>query len=268
MAGMELQSADQVWSRIAEHTQASPGLRGVVASDGDGTLWSGDVGEDLFHAFIERGRVCEPGLEALRREARDHGLSDAGTGTDVARRINDAYEHGRFPEERVFEIMAWCFAGWTRTEVAAFARETVEQRGVAARLHPEVMRVLERARHAGLEVVLVSASPVAIVDAAGALAGFDDAHVVAARSRYEGDVMLAEVERPIPYGHGKVENLRARIGQRPLLAAFGDNAFDVELLASARVGVAVRPKPRLRERAEKVPGLVELSPEAGQQRPG
>jgi phosphoserine phosphatase len=257
---MELQSPDRVWSRIAEAQEIGP--RGVVASDGDGTLWSGDVGEDLFHAFIERGRVCEPGLSALRREARDHGLSDAGTGTDVAQRINEAYEKGQFPEERVFEIMAWCFAGWTRGEVAAFARETVERRGVRGRLHHEVLAVLERARQAGLEVVLVSASPLAVVEAAGALAGFDEAHIVAARSRYDREIMMAEAIRPIPYGGGKVTNLLARIGQRPLLAAFGDNGFDVDMLASARVGVAVRPKPRLRERAEKVPGIVELSPDA------
>jgi phosphoserine phosphatase len=263
MAGMELQSADRIWARIVEHAGPDIGPRGVVASDGDGTLWSGDVGEDLFHAFVERGRVCEPGLQALRREARDHGLSDAGTGGDVARRINEAYEQGHFPEERVFEIMAWCFAGWTRAEVAAFARETVERRDVRGRLHPEVLPLLERARKAGLEVVLVSASPLAVVEAAGALAGFDGAHIIAARSRYEGEVMQAEVERPIPYAGGKVANLRARIGDRPLLAALGDNAFDVDMLASARVGVAVRPKPRLRERAEKVAGLVELAPGGG-----
>jgi phosphoserine phosphatase len=85
---------------------------------------------------------------------------------------------------------------------------------------------------------------------------------VAARPRYEGDVMLPEVDRPIPYGAGKVTRLDERIGpSRILFAAFGDNAFDVALLASARVGVAVRPKPRLRERAHEVPGLVELTPE-------
>lgn len=261
MTALPLQSADAVWSRIAPH--AKDALGPVVASDGDGTLWSGDVGEDLFHAFIERGRVCEPGLSALRREALEHAVSDAGTGTDVARRIDEAYEQGRFPEERMFEIMAWCFAGWTRAEATAFARETVERAGVKGRLHPEALRLLDRARQAGLEVVLVSASPLAVVEAAGALAGFDADHVVAARCRYEGDIVQAEVERPIPYAGGKVANLRARIGDRPLLAALGDNAFDVEMLASARVGVAVRPKPRLRERAPLVPGLVELAPEAG-----
>jgi phosphoserine phosphatase len=72
--------------------------------------------------------------------------------------------------------------------------------------------------------------------------------------------MVPEVERPIPYGAGKVKRLRDAIGHdRPLYASFGDNAFDVPLLAGAGVAVAVRPKPRLRARAAEVPGLVELA---------
>jgi phosphoserine phosphatase len=122
------------------------------------------------------------------------------------------------------------------------------------------MEVLERARRAGIEVVLVSASPVVIVLEAGSRFGFDEQTVVAAQPRYEGDVMLADVEAPIPYGSGKVSRLRERIGEtRSLLAAFGDNGFDVALLSSAAVPVAVRPKDRLRARAGEVPGLVELS---------
>ncbi len=254
---MELQTADEVWTRIEALVRAQPG--GVVATDGDGTLWSGDVGEDLFHAFLEQGRVEVPALEAIRREAREHRLSDAGTGQEVARRVYDAYREGHFPEERICELMTWCFAGWTRQEVQAFARAVVDGGGLAARLHGEVLEVLERARGEGVETVLVSASPVAVVVEAAARVGFAADRVVAAHPRFEGDVMTAEVHRPIPYAGGKVERLRERIGPgRTLYAAFGDNAFDVALLASAKVGVAVRPKPRLRLRADEVTGLVEL----------
>jgi phosphoserine phosphatase len=255
---VQRQSSDEVWARI-EALVATTGQAGVVATDGDGTLWSGDIGEDLFHAFIEHGEVADPAIEAMRREARQHALSDAGGGLDVARRIYDAYLQGQFPEERVCELMTWCFAGWTRDRVDAFARDVVDRCGLETRLHGEVLHVLDRARAAGLETILVSASPVAVVAAAGARVGFTVDRVVAAGPRFDGDVMLAEVERPIPYGPGKVSRLLERIGTGPtLLAAFGDNAFDVALLASARIGVAVRPKPRLRERAHEVAGLVEL----------
>jgi phosphoserine phosphatase len=255
---VHLQNADEVWARI-DALARHEGPRGVVASDGDGTLWSGDVGEDLFHAFMDAGDVTEAAEEAMRREASAHGLSDAGGGVEVARRIYAAYLEGRFPEERVCELMVWCFAGWTRDRLQAFAREVVDRGKLASRLHHEVLHVLERARAAGLEVLLVSASPVAVVVEAGLQVGFGADDVIAARPRYDGDCVAPSVERPIPYGDGKVARLRERIGAgRPLYAAFGDNAFDVALLASARVGVAVRPKPRLRLRADEVPGVVEL----------
>jgi phosphoserine phosphatase len=254
---VQQQSADDVWARIEALALATDDA-GVVATDGDGTLWGGDVGEDLFHAFVEQGDVALPALEAMRREAREHALSDAGGGPDVARRIYAAYIEGHFPEERVCELMTWCFAGWARERVQAFARDVVGRCGLEGRLHGEVLRVLDRARGAGMETILVSASPFAVVAEAGARVGFTAGQVVAARPRFDGGVMLAEVETPIPYGPGKVSRLVERIGERVLYAAFGDNAFDVALLASARIGVAVRPKPRLRALAHEVPGLVEL----------
>jgi phosphoserine phosphatase len=259
LAGVNLKSTEEVWARIEAAALARPG--GVVATDGDGTLWTGDVGEDLFHAFLDHGRVEPPALEGLRREARDHSLSDAGTGVDVARRILAAYLEGRFPEERVCEIMTWCFAGWTAAELRSFARDVVERGGLGARLHGEVHRVLDRARAAGIALVLVSASPKVVVVEAGSRVGIREEDVVAATTPVEGGIVQALVQRPIPYGDGKVSRLRERIGaDREIYAAFGDNAFDVALLSSALVRVAVRPKPRLRARAHEVEGIVELAP--------
>jgi phosphatidylglycerophosphatase C len=257
---VELWSADRVWARIESLAGAEPG--GAVAVDGDGTLWSGDVGDDLFRAFVEHGRVETPAWDALRREARDHALSDAGRGEDIAQRIYRAYLDGRFPEERMCEIMTWCFAGWTRGEVRAFARGVVESSGLGGRMHSEMQRLLDLVRKAVIEAVIVSASPFEVVVEAASRAGFAEDRVVAARPRFREQVMLADVERPIPYANGKVVRLVEHIGpHRILYAAFGDNAFDVPLLASARLGVAVRPKPRLRQRAHEVAALVELEPQ-------
>ena len=71
LAPVQVQSAEDVWARIAAEA-ARDGCMGVVATDGDGTLWSGDIGEDLFFAFVDHGRFEEPALEAIRREARAH----------------------------------------------------------------------------------------------------------------------------------------------------------------------------------------------------
>ncbi len=256
---VDLCSPDQAWARIEAIAHAEPG--GVVATDGDGTLWTGDVGEDLFHTFLREGKVEPAAVVAMRREARDHALSDAGTGREVAQRMYDAYLAGRFPEERLCEMMAWCFAGWTESDLRAFAREVVDKGKLSTRIQEEVRRVLERVRAAGIEIVLVSASPMAVVLEAGSRLGFSREQVVAALPQIGDGRVLPEVERPIPYGGGKVARLRERVGaERTLYAAFGDNVFDVALLASARLPFAVRPKPRLRAQAHQVPQLVELAP--------
>jgi len=257
-ARVQVQTAEAVWARIEALARAEPG--GVVATDGDGTLWQGDVGEDLFHAFIRSGRVEPPALEALRQNALTHGVSDAGTGVDIAHRIYEAYLGGRFPEPRICEMMAWCFAGWRRDEVRALARDVVAGCGLAGRLHPEVLNLIEKARAAGVGVLLVSASPVAVVVEAAGLVGIDADSVIAARPMHDGDIVVADVEHPIPYAAGKVTRLRERIaGGQTLYAAFGDNAFDAPMLAASRIPVAVRPKARLRACADSVPGIIELS---------
>jgi hypothetical protein len=51
--------------------------------------------------------------------------------------------------------------------------------------------------------------------------------------------------------------LRATPGAT-LVAAFGDNSFDVEMMKQSAVAIAVRPKPRLLERASELPDLIDL----------
>ena len=254
-------SAADLITRIAAAHRALPD--GVIASDGDGTLWDGDVGEDFFHGLVAHGGFREPACTQMRIDARAHGIASDGSGKELAARVYDEYLAGRFPEEHVCELMTWAFAGWTAAEVDAFAADVLARASLASRLHREVQHVIAWAREHGIEVFLVSASPRAIVEHAGRAVGFDDAHIVAALPRYEAGRMVADVERPIPYGPGKVTRLRETIGaHRPLLAAFGDNAFDIALLSEAFIPVAVRPKPRLRERAAEVKKLVEIARES------
>jgi HAD superfamily phosphoserine phosphatase-like hydrolase len=258
---LPVQSADQVIERIDAALRASPD--GVLAFDGDGTLWDGDVGEDFFHALVAHGDFREPACRAMEHEARTHNVSFAGSGKALAARIYDEYLAGRFPEEPVCELMTWACAGWTPSEVDAFAADVLARAALAPRLHREVLRVIAWAKARGAEAFLVSASPRAIIEHAGRAVGFDDAHIIAAVPRYEAGRMIADVDRPIPYAAGKVHNLRARIGAtRTLVAAFGDNAFDVAMLSQASVPVAVRPKQRLRDRAPEVQKLVEIARES------
>ena len=130
LTAVRVQSVGDVWARIellARADEAGGVLRGAIATDADGTLWSGDVGEDLFHAFLSAGRVEPQAEEAMRREARAFHLSDAGRGLDVAQTLYGAYRTGgSYPEERICELMAWCFGGWKDAEMRDFARDVVE----------------------------------------------------------------------------------------------------------------------------------------------
>jgi phosphatidylglycerophosphatase C len=256
---MESQTKARILERVSEARALRP--EGVVAFDCDGTLWSGDVGEDVFRAMLAIGRFEPPAYEELRRAASTLGMTEAtnaNTGRAIAQFLYAEYQAQRYPEESICELMAWGCAGWSRAEVDQLARDVVLDGGLAGRLHEEAIGALEWARSEGIEVFLVSASPRAVVEEAAKLVGIEADHVVAATPRYEGGTMLASIDRPIPYGPGKVTRLRERIGQRPFYAAFGDNVFDIPMLRDATVAVAVRPKARLEERADEVPGLVRI----------
>lgn len=233
---------------------------GVIAFDADGTLWSGDVGEDFFHALIARQAIRDQARDALVADAHEFSIKvDLGAApTDVARALYDAYIEGRFPEERTCEMMTWACAGWTRGEISRHCKGVVEVGRLSSRIHEEVRGVMEWARSKKVRVIVVSASPREIVETAAAKLGIKGLDIVASTGLYEGDTMVSKAERPIPYGDGKVTALRKLIGKKAILGAFGDNAFDLAMLSQAMVAVAVRPKERLRKLAGELPGLIEL----------
>jgi len=243
---------------LARELAACP--KGALSFDGDGTLWSGDVGEDFFYGILDSGKLSDLAAEAITRAAQETGVDVADTSTKTARNIYDAYLAGRFDEERVCELMTWINAGWTMTETTAFVMSVISAH-FAARIHPEVRIVIDEARRAGHELFVVSASPRPIVEAAAAIVDIPATHVLAATAVLEGDRFAARVHRPIPYGAGKASALKTKLGALPLLAAFGDNAFDAEMLAMSERPIAVRPKARLLNLAGEIRGIRVLVPE-------
>ena len=250
---MQKISSKDVIARLA----SGLGAGDVVAFDGDGTLWSGDVGDELFFALLAHGDVREPAKNRLIDEARAADMSTAGTAVEIAKRIFDAYTAGHYSERKVCEMIGWLCAGWAREEVTRFAEAMIPSGALESRLHEEAVEIGKAAGRLGARVVIVSASPRPIVEAAARRVGFE-ADVLATTPRYEGETMVPAVYEPIPYDEGKVTNLREYLRGGTLAAAFGDNAFDVPMLRAARVAVAVRPKQRLIARAEEVPGLFSI----------
>jgi phosphoserine phosphatase len=246
-------------SLLARLRSLSEGVEnGLLAFDGDGTLWSGDVGEDVFHRAVTGGLLREDAREALEREASLHGIERGGNANELAARLFGAYLSGTYPERDVCAMMTWCYAGFSRSEMVELARHAFAATDLADRLHHELEPVHAFARDAGLRVVVVSASPQLVVEEAVALWGIAASNVTASRPAFEAERIAARLAAPVPYAEVKPIALRALAPNAELVASFGDNVFDIELLRLARLGVAVRPKPALRVRLPEVPGVVVL----------
>jgi len=240
----------------------------ALAFDADGTLWTGDVGVDLFEAFLEARGARSEAEEALRREAEAHGVAAEGGAHEIARALYDAFNAERYPEDRAFAMMAWAFAGWGEDEVAAFAERVLEARGIDARIRASLGAVIEWARARGVDVFVVSASPRAIVVRGVRRLGVAAERVFAMTPAVRGGRLAPELAEAATYGDGKVRALARAVpalaaapfaqGESPILAAFGDSAYDAPMLRAARVPVAVAPSPRLTALAGTIPSLIVL----------
>ncbi|HEY0462900.1 MAG TPA: hypothetical protein VGC79_01770, partial [Polyangiaceae bacterium] len=97
----------------------------ALAFDADGTLWSGDVGEDVFRFAVSHGRLREASRAAIEQEALSHGFECFTDVNATAMQLFDAYLADRYPEREICELMTWCFAGYTLSEMADLAREAL-----------------------------------------------------------------------------------------------------------------------------------------------
>lgn len=253
---MNLESVGEVVQRIVSRREAHKG--GHVAFDADGTLWSGDVGDDLWNAMIECEAFLPEAHAGLQRVASDAGVDVRGSASELAWSIARAHLDGAVSEERMLEVVAWGLAGRHIAQVRTFVRDVLHEVDLMRRLHVESIEVLRALQRLGVEVFVVSASPRAIVEDAVFQLGIDPSHVIAATAALEDGVMTTRLQQPIPYGPGKVSGLRQYAPDQKLLAAFGDNHFDAAMLRLADVPVAVRPKPKLRASSTSIPGVVEL----------
>lgn len=234
------------------------GQPSAVVFDGDGTLWSGDVAEDVFEHAVKHGLLRDEPREELARVAREHGIDAAGTSSELAGKMFAEYQRGAFPERTVCEVMAWCFAGFELAELRALTREVFELTRLEARLRRSLAPVLELVRYQGVRVCVVSASPRFIVEIAASLWGVPDCDIAASTTLLDGQRVAPGLAGPIPYAETKVRHARALIGDARWLASFGDSGFDLDMLRAAELPVAVAAKPSLLERLEELPGVLVL----------
>lgn len=234
-----------------------PGPAGI-AFDADGTLWAGDVGEDVFEAACHAGFVRDEPRGALESVCAAHGLSVEGSPSELAWRIYAAYRNGGVAELLTCEVMTWAYAGHSVDALVRFAHDALVERKLADRVRRVLEPVFEFAAREDVRTVVVSASPEVIVAEALSIAGVTVAALKGARPTVSDGTIQPRLAGRVPYGPEKPVAGRELLSGCDWLGSFGDNAFDVEMLRAARIGVAVHPKPALAARLGELSNVVVL----------
>jgi phosphatidylglycerophosphatase C len=247
-----------IWGFGSPTAPCAPNPNVMLAFDADGTLWSGDVGNDLFHALIDAQAVRKAAYGALVREAEAYGLAYSENAVEVAQMLFQACEAGQYPEDRCFAMMAWVFAGFTLQDTVAFSRDVARETNLEARLHRFLDPIFDWARNENVPVWVVSASPKWMVEIGAAMFGIPNDQVIGMTPVIKNGTILPELDGLPIYGPNKPLMLREMCPRGSLLGGFGDSSYDVPLLKMAHVPVAVRPKQGLVACLRDVPNLVAI----------
>lgn len=258
---MKLQTVKQLSERIATAVQKTASHNpdpAVIATDADGTLWSGDVAVDTFWAMVRRNEVHEIGRIALCDKLEQLGFERPSTIHQAAKLLFDGYLSERIDEELACDMMMWVHTGLSQQQATEIVTEILHEENLVERIHPEMKAVVEWANDKRIPVYVVSASPRFVVQVGVKLLGIDPKNVIAASPIEQNGKLQPLLDEPMCYAHGKVLGLQRHLPRATIVAAFGDELFDLEMLQHAQIPVAVRPKDRLRKVANQIPGIVEL----------
>lgn len=150
--------------------------------------------------------------------------------------------------ERVREELGALTKGWSREEVLDLVEQTVEEI-VSPLVYAEALAIIDEHVRAGRRVVVISSSPIEIVEPLCSYLGLDD--VIATRpavdesGQYTGEIDF------YAYGPGKAEAIEAMAESEGLdLAdsfAYSDSFTDLPMLETVGHPVAVNPDRELRD---------------------
>lgn len=195
----------------------------VAAFDCDGTLWSGDAGENFFDWEIRTGVVsASVGLLMRARYAE--------------------YKAGKISEDDMCGEMVQLHKGLREDDVLRLCNEFFEQ-NFASRIFPEMQQLISELQKSGCDVWAVSSTNEWIIREAMKHFGIPREKILAAAIEVDAGVVTDRLIR-VPSGIGKPQAILEVIG-RPPDAAFGNSRWDAEMLRIARYAVAVNPNPDL-----------------------
>ena len=195
----------------------------VAAFDCDGTLWSGDAGENFFDWEIRKGVVSPEVAQAMRaRYAK--------------------YKASKVSEEDMCGEMVTMHQGLSEATMMEAAREFMSV-AFPGRVFPEMRELVNKLHDQGCEVWAVSSSNEWIIRAGLEQFGIHPDRVLAAKPEMQGDIVTKRLVR-IPSGSGKPKALQ-EVVRKPIDTAFGNSRWDTEMLMMAKYAFAVNPNPDL-----------------------
>jgi phosphoserine phosphatase len=207
-AALAGEGAAAFWERIN-------GPPGLAAFDADGTLWEGDIGEDVLQALIRGRLLVDPHDDAWEEYAR-RVRRDPADGFAFAGRLMRGLD-----EATVREVSERVFA--ERFANAVF---------------PVVRFCLEHLAARGWDVYVVSASNRWSVEIGAAKLGIAPERVIGLSVAVEGGRLTDRLVGPVPTLEGKPVLLR-QIAGRDADVAFGNSVLDLPLLLTSATPVAV-----------------------------
>jgi HAD superfamily phosphoserine phosphatase-like hydrolase len=197
----------------------------LAAFDCDGTLWSGDAGEEFFRWEIERGLISE----------------------DIAKRVQARhadYRKGLVDEDTMCGEMVTLHQGLADADLAVAAEEFISAQ-IVQNFFPTMLELIQQLHTRGCEIWAVSSSNQWVVREGARYFGIPPERVLSAEVFIENGHITDRLVR-VPSGPGKPQALRDVVGRTPD-AAFGNSKWDADMLAMAEAGFAVNPNPDLEQ---------------------
>ena len=199
----------------------------VAVFDCDGTIWSGDSGKGFMDWSLEQGVVSRSTSDWIDTRYR-------------------AYLAGNVSELAICGEMVQIYEGLRENELETAATRYVEQ-FVQARIFPEIDRLLNTLRDAGVELWAVSSTNKWVIAAGVAQFGIPVERVLAAEVVVTDGTITSQLV-DVPTDEGKAEALK-RAGHAHPDAVFGNSIHDLAMLEIARNAYPVNPSPALLEAA-------------------
>ncbi len=223
--------------------EAPEGYPRAVATDADGTLWAGDLGDEAFLLVTQPDDLRGEGRARFLAGAREL-LGDAAQGSvpEDALSLMAGYAAGRIDIVPLCALQAECLGERDLHEHQALLAAAAER--VVPRIHPDVRAFLREARRLGATLHVVTGSLGTLVAEALRRASVPYDTVSGGALTVTPGWVRGRLAAPIPLHGGKVEALR-RVGAWPAALGMGDGHWDATFLLGVSTPVLVRPKAAL-----------------------